>query len=293
MRISTKLVAVLCAVTAATWDLHTAAHAGDDAGIRQMTAFSDERGRDLDLTVWYPAAPGGMPVVNGESVFFRGTPGMRDAPVAEGRFPLVVFSHGAGLAGDAHAMSWIAAPLAAQGFIVAAPTHPRNTGANRSAAETMKLWRRPADITATLDAIKDDTALQEHIDGGGRRRARAFDGWDDGAVDRRSPHRPRTPGGILRHGRAQPVAVRVGQAQRRRPSRDGYDARRPRRRSFARQVRHGDRPGTRRRLRLRQLFTDRDSGRSGQPRPARDNPADRSGCEGRGRHPSRHVFHDR
>lgn len=55
-------------------------------------------------------------------------------------------------------------PLAKQGFIVAAPTHPGNTGSTKSAAETMKLWLRPMDITETLNAMGEDALFKEHVE---------------------------------------------------------------------------------------------------------------------------------
>ena len=134
-----------------------------EAGVQQLLVSSQERLADLDVTVWYPALSGGEPVTLGENVFFKGTEALQDAPVAAGQFPLVLLSHGAGLAGRAQAMSWIAAPLAERGFIVAAPTHPGNTGPDRSAAETMKLWLRPSDLSATLDAIERDTDFLPYI----------------------------------------------------------------------------------------------------------------------------------
>lgn len=134
-----------------------------DAGVQQIVVRSQERGADLDVTVWYPASPGGEAVLLGASVFFKGTKAMRNAPISTGRFPLILLSHGAGLAGRAEAMSWIATALAKEGFIVAAPTHPGNTGPDRSAAETMKLWLRPPDLSETLDAISNNEAFQPHV----------------------------------------------------------------------------------------------------------------------------------
>ena len=133
------------------------------AGVQQIVAHSQERGTDLDVTVWYPASPGGEAALLGESVFFKGTESMRNAPISTGRFPLILLSHGAGLAGRAEAMSWIATALAKEGFIVAAPTHPGNTGPDRSAAETMKLWLRPSDLSETLDAIARNRILQPYL----------------------------------------------------------------------------------------------------------------------------------
>jgi predicted dienelactone hydrolase len=135
-------------------------------GVRQISASSPERGGDIEVTVWYPAQTGGEPVVLGESIFFDGTAALRDASIASGKFPLVLFSHGAGLAGSPQAMSWIAVSLAAEGFVVAAPRHPGNSGTDRSAAETMKLWLRPGDLSDTLDAIEKDPTFSGHIDTG-------------------------------------------------------------------------------------------------------------------------------
>ena len=91
---------------------------------------------------------------------------MLEAPISRGKYPLIVLSHGAGMGGTPQAMSWIATPLAKQGFIVAAPTHPGNGGENRSAAETMKLWLRPADISATLDAVEKQSLFEERLEAG-------------------------------------------------------------------------------------------------------------------------------
>jgi predicted dienelactone hydrolase len=159
-----KLWATLWPLALSTLILPQAAGAGENAGVRQISAPSEERGINLDVTVWYPAHSGGKPVTLGESVFFAGTPATRDAQISTGRFPLILLSHGAGLAGNAQALSWIAVALAKQGFVVAAPTHPGNTGANRSAAETMKLWLRPRDLTDTLNAMRKDAFFKEYLD---------------------------------------------------------------------------------------------------------------------------------
>jgi predicted dienelactone hydrolase len=53
-------------------------------------------------------------------------PVAHDAPVAAGTFGLIVVSHGAG--GLALNHRDLAMALAAQGYVVAAPTHPRGKG---------------------------------------------------------------------------------------------------------------------------------------------------------------------
>lgn len=134
------------------------------AGVRQITVPSKERGTNLDVTVWYPAQAGGAEILLGDTPLFKGTASMRDAPPVEGKFPLILLSHGTGIAGNAQATGWIAAPLARQGYIVAAPNHPGNQSGNTSASETMKLWLRPADFTATLDALQTGTVFRDRID---------------------------------------------------------------------------------------------------------------------------------
>ncbi|MGW9231209.1 alpha/beta hydrolase family protein [Pseudorhizobium sp. NPDC055634] len=115
------------------------------------------------VTVWYPAGPGGKNVTLGESPLFMGTEAMLNAPIAEGQYPVVLLSHGAGLAGTPEAMSWIAVPLAKQGYVVAAPLHLGNGGIDRSATETIKLWLRPPDISATLDVLQRQPFLENHL----------------------------------------------------------------------------------------------------------------------------------
>lgn len=141
-----------------------AAKAEDEAGVRRLEIPSVERGGTLDVTVWYPASASGRSVLLGEDRIFTGTPALLDAPISKGRFPLVLLSHGAGLGGSAQAMSWIASPLARRGYVVAAPNHPGNSGPERSAEETMKLWLRPADLSQTVTALERAPLLSEHLD---------------------------------------------------------------------------------------------------------------------------------
>lgn len=137
--------------------------ATENVGTRQISAHSQERGTDLAITVWYPAEGRGEPVTLGENGFFVGTQALREAPVRRGRYPIVLLSHGAGLAGNPEALSWLATPLAEHGFVVAAPTHFGNSGPNRNAAETMKLWLRPQDVTVTLNALGEHVSFAEHV----------------------------------------------------------------------------------------------------------------------------------
>jgi predicted dienelactone hydrolase len=72
--------------------------------------------RSLETHIWYPAEPD------------TGTPQgnvLRDADVLQGRWPLILFSHGS--CGVPNQSPFYTEALASWGFIVAAPTHPGNT----------------------------------------------------------------------------------------------------------------------------------------------------------------------
>lgn len=153
MKFPLSILALICVSLFAV--AQPAVAADDMSGVRQIEVHSQERGQDIPVIVWYPASSGGRAITVGETAFFIGTHAILDAPVAHGSYPLILLSHGVGLGGTPQAASWIAAPLAKRGFIVAAPLHLGNGGATRSAAETMKLLLRPSDITATLDALEN------------------------------------------------------------------------------------------------------------------------------------------
>jgi predicted dienelactone hydrolase len=102
--------------------------------------------RALETVIWYPAARG------------SGTPdalGLRDARVRRGRFPVILFSHGA--CGQNVAASYLMRALAADGFIVAAPSHPGHTKADGSSvcrANRIDTYlNRVPDLQFVLDAM--------------------------------------------------------------------------------------------------------------------------------------------
>lgn len=131
-----------------------------EAGVREVSVA--QPGRDLAVTVWYPAAPGGKPTVVGDNKVFKGAAAAIDAPVVPGRYPLVLLSHGSG--GSVQAMSWLAAELAKAGFIVAGPNHPGTTTGFSTPADTPKLWQRTADLSAVIDTMTNDPAWSSVVD---------------------------------------------------------------------------------------------------------------------------------
>jgi predicted dienelactone hydrolase len=130
-------------------------------GVRLLTKTPPERGQAVDITLWYPAASGGMPVMVGDNKVFEGVPARKDAPLADGTFPVILVSHG-GLRAARNQGAWIASTLAGLGFIVA-QTHPPDLGAGGASNAPREIELRPADLSATLTALERNPDLAGHI----------------------------------------------------------------------------------------------------------------------------------
>ena len=159
-----KATACAAALGLAGWlayDLTRPPYSGQ-SGITYGSAFAPQRGTDVDFHIWYPAHSGGKSVTVGGNGVFYGTPAGRNAPHQEGRFPMVVISHGAG--GNAGQFGWIASVLAEAGFVVVLPNHPGTTSGNASAEAAVRVWERPADVTAVLDEIASNPSAYPFID---------------------------------------------------------------------------------------------------------------------------------
>jgi predicted dienelactone hydrolase len=88
----------------------------------------------------------------------------RGAAVAEGRFPLVVLSHGTGSSPFLHRE--LAASLARGGFVVALLRHPGNHREDDALAGTAQILAdRPRQVSAVVDALLADPVLRGALTG--------------------------------------------------------------------------------------------------------------------------------
>ena len=105
----------------------------------------------LVTTVWYPAAPATWAVEHNlgppGSPLFRLGEWADNAYPANGRFPLIVLSHGTG--GSAQMIAWLGRALASKGYIAAAVNHPGNNALEEYTAEGFLIWwERARDLTS-------------------------------------------------------------------------------------------------------------------------------------------------
>jgi len=124
-------------------------------------------GRKLPFAVWYPAADGA-----GDD-FFRylaliSSTAVRDAQIADGSFPLVVFSHGN--QGLKEQSVFLMEHLARNGYVVASADHVDNTATTYKADQlAVVAAERPGDVSALIDRFEtpdpaDPTWFGTHID---------------------------------------------------------------------------------------------------------------------------------
>lgn len=87
----------------------------------------------------------------------------RDAPVAPGRHPLCLISHGGG--GSHLLYRSIASHLAERGWVVVCPEHPYDNRNDRSRVNTDEAARdRPRHLTHTIDALLAHPTWGAHVD---------------------------------------------------------------------------------------------------------------------------------
>src|SRR5262245_52724126 len=109
-----------------------------NVGYRTIAVQDALTGESFPVALWYPtpAAPaplfvtGSLSLCQSPAILCRGIayemPVAENAPVSAGAFGMIVVSHGAG--GMALLHRDLAMALASQGYVVAAPTHPRGKG---------------------------------------------------------------------------------------------------------------------------------------------------------------------
>lgn len=143
-----------------------------NVGYRTAAVQDALTGEPFPVALWYPtpAAPaplfvtGALSLCRLPAILCRWIayemPVAQNAPVAAGNFGVIVVSHGAG--GMALLHRDLAMALASQGYVVAAPTHPRGKGNDISG---VGVWvGRPKQVSRVIDAVLEDGTLGSHIE---------------------------------------------------------------------------------------------------------------------------------
>ncbi|TVP73046.1 MAG: hypothetical protein EA339_04445 [Rhodobacteraceae bacterium] len=132
------------------------------AGYREGRIDAPHHARTMEYALWYPAAEDSAPVPSGGNAVFLPNLVAPDAMLAEGRFALILMSHGLG--GHARALGWLATGLARAGAVVLAVNHPNSTVFDFDMQAGLAHWTRAQDLTLALDHLLADPAIGPAID---------------------------------------------------------------------------------------------------------------------------------
>ena len=138
---------------------------------RRIDVQDPVTGELFPAALWYPTGAAAAPLFLTGSLSTCGLPTMLcrmvafemqvagNAAPAEGKFGLIVISHGAG--GLALNHRDLAIALASHGYVVAAPAHPRGKDNDVSG---ISVWiGRPKQVSRVVDAVLEDAELGAHI----------------------------------------------------------------------------------------------------------------------------------
>lgn len=136
--------------------------AADPAGFRAEQMFMPHHDAETRVAIWYPNGGGGAVERYGENPVFQGVDAAMGAEVAEGTYPLIMFSHGLG--GTDRAQAWLGSALAERGAIVVMVNHLNSTWGSFDMSQGVQHWTRAQDISVALDAVLADPAFADHVD---------------------------------------------------------------------------------------------------------------------------------
>lgn len=114
------------------------------------------------IAIWYPDGGRGDQAVFAENAVFHGVEVSHWAEVAEGSYPIVLFSHGMG--GTLRAQAWLAKGLVARGAVVVSVNHPNTTWGDFDMADGVRHWTRAQDLQVALDRLLDDPSFAGKLD---------------------------------------------------------------------------------------------------------------------------------
>ncbi|WBU61593.1 alpha/beta hydrolase family protein [Paracoccus albus] len=131
-------------------------------GYDRFDLNADHRARPVSASIWYPAANPTYRAPIGDGPIFEPTFAFVGAAIAEGKYPLILLSHGSG--GNADSLGWLSSGLVGRGAIVLAVDHPGSSSGDSSPRRSVDLEARANDLSAAADMVLSDPALAPFID---------------------------------------------------------------------------------------------------------------------------------
>lgn len=130
-------------------------------GVHTENYEDTKRNRPVVVEVWYPTNQS-EPLDQPEDAAWVHPNEIRNAPMASGKYPLVLMSHGH--RGDRRDRSWLVEYLVKNGFIVASVEHFGNSWRSYSPLISLRFWDRAMDVSFAITQLLKDPLLSRQID---------------------------------------------------------------------------------------------------------------------------------
>ncbi len=152
-----KVFSIACAIA-----LFATSATANNAGLQIKSIALPHHEKNTSLAIWYPSLPSSAPSFYAETSIFEGVKAHIDAPIADGRHPVVLFSHGLG--GTDRAQAWLGAGLAERGALAVFVNHPNSTWGDFDMSKGVHHWTRVIDMRTALDFLHTTTDFSHHMD---------------------------------------------------------------------------------------------------------------------------------
>lgn len=131
-------------------------------GKKSVTYTDKSRKRPLITEIWYPTNDTLTSKPDDSKEIFKILPVIANAKPADGKFPLLMVSHGTG--GNRFSLSWMVESLVKKGYIVVSLDHYGNSTFLKLPREFVKWWERAIDVQYVLTQVLDDQVFGAKID---------------------------------------------------------------------------------------------------------------------------------
>lgn len=153
LRLFVLIIALVCFAPMAS------AESFNGSGVKKLLVIDPVDSKPMDAVVFYPSRDDAIVTKMGPFEVAASP----KSPIAEGRFPLILLSHGT--MGSMWGHHDLGTSLARNGYIVVSLNHAGDNFADPSRLGAVSsTYGRPMQISAALNAALEDAALASHID---------------------------------------------------------------------------------------------------------------------------------
>lgn len=131
-------------------------------GLITLKITSPDSSRHLDGYIWYPTHQQTAAQSAHGNAVWESISVIPNAKPIDGKLPLFILSHG--MFGNARNQAWLASALSQSGYFVAAINHPGTSSFQRDTNDRRELWKRPQDISRTIDHIIHHPDFAKRVD---------------------------------------------------------------------------------------------------------------------------------